>query len=211
MTVICPTITAYEPHEYREQIERVAPFASRIHIDLMDGIFAETKSPPLEQLWLPEGIETDIHLMYKQPLAALQQIIALHPSRVILHAEAESVEDALEVIRQAGVMAGIALLADTNVASIEHIAKQIEHVLIFSGHLGHHGGEADLGLLAKVAEIQKLSPSAEIAWDGGINAKTAPELASAGISVLNVGGFIQASANPAAAYAQLESAVKAAA
>ncbi len=54
MAVICPTVTAYDPHEYREQMERVEPFAKRIHIDLMDGHFAPTKSPGLKHVWWPD-------------------------------------------------------------------------------------------------------------------------------------------------------------
>lgn len=203
MSMICPTVTAFEPHEYRQQIERITPFAERIHIDLMDGQFTETRSPSVEQLWVPEGIICDVHLMYQQPLSALGGVIALKPSLIIIHAEAEDAEAALLTIKKAGIKAGVALLADTDVASLGEIIEQADHVLIFSGHLGYHGGEADLTLLEKVPEIRQRNPAAEIAWDGGINDQNVAQLAAAGVAVLNVGGFVQNAPDPSAAYATL--------
>ncbi|MGI0133798.1 MAG: hypothetical protein ACREBW_02415, partial [Candidatus Micrarchaeaceae archaeon] len=84
----------------------------------------------------------------------------------------------------------------------------IDHVLIFSGHLGHFGGSADTRLLAKVRELRSLKPSVEIGWDGGVNATNAAELAAGGVDVLNVGGFIQHAVNPVQAYSYLEDLVQ---
>ena len=62
MAIIVPTITAENPHVYREQIERVQGFATRIHIDLMDGIFTPNKSVLPSQVWWPDALEADIHV-----------------------------------------------------------------------------------------------------------------------------------------------------
>src|ERR1700728_375541 len=86
---ICPTVTAYDMHEYRAQIERLVPFAKRVHIDLMDGVFAPTVSPELARIWWPEELMADIHLMYQKPMDSLEQLVALHPHMVIIHAEAD--------------------------------------------------------------------------------------------------------------------------
>lgn len=206
--VICPTITAYEPHQYREQVERVVGFAGRLHIDLMDGEFTETTSPPVDQIWLPEHVICDVHLMYQRPLEALPKLIELKPHLVVVQAEADDAEAAVLSLKQAGIKAGVALLAETQVDQLGGIIEQVDHVLVFSGHLGYHGGEADLSLLSKVAEIKARNQSAEIAWDGGINQDNAPELVKAGVTVLNAGGFIQNAADPANAYAILSSSVQ---
>src|ERR1700753_2375748 len=62
---ICPTITAFGTHDYRAQMEMLEPFAERIHIDLMDGVFAPHISPGLDQIWWPDSITADLHLMYQ--------------------------------------------------------------------------------------------------------------------------------------------------
>lgn len=205
MAVICPTITAYDPHEYRRQMEAVQPFAKRIHIDLMDGQFAPTKSPALKQVWWPDEVLADIHLMYQRPLGQLPMLVKLRPNLVIIHAEAEiDHADFASHLRKVGIRTGLALLQDTSVESVSGFVKSFDHVLVFSGHLGYHGGCADLNLLDKVRQVREMHPAAEIGWDGGIDDQNARELTRAGVDVLNVGGFIQKAEDPSAAYATLK-------
>jgi ribulose-phosphate 3-epimerase len=205
MPTICPTITAEDNHDYRAQMELISPFAKRVHIDLMDGQFAPSRSPELNQTWWPDNITADIHLMYKFPESSLDTLISLHPSLVVWHYEAEV--DHLQFaarLRDNGIKVGLALLQQTSVDDIKDLLPNFDHVLIFSGHLGYHGGEADLSLLDKVQQIKDLNLDIEIAWDGGINETNARQLIDAGVSVLNVGGYIHSSSSPASAYATLE-------
>src|SRR5206468_1478762 len=88
MAVICPTITATDEYEYNEQIRRLKPFAKRVHVDLMDGEFAPTKSPDLKHVWWPHELVADIHLMYQNPMDYLDRLIMLKPRMVIVHNEA---------------------------------------------------------------------------------------------------------------------------
>lgn len=208
MVYVCPTVTAFEPHEYREQMERAADFAERIHIDLMDGEFAPSQSPDLLQVWWPHNVLADIHLMYQRPMDHLQQLITLKPHMVIVHNEADvhHMHFSAELHRH-GIQTGLAILKETPIEWAEQIMHSFDQVLVFSGNLGYHGGEADLGLLEKVTFVKKHHPEAEIAWDGGVNDQNAKILSDAGVSVLNVGGFIQKSADPVGAYKKVKKAV----
>jgi ribulose-phosphate 3-epimerase len=201
MAVIAPTVTAYEPHEYREQIERLASFAKRIHIDLMDGVFAPTKSPGVEQAWWPDSIEADIHLMYQKPMDEIDHLIKIKPSLVVVHFEAE-LDHAVFTARlhEAGIRVGLALLQDTSVETAFEALALYDHAQVYSGNLGRHGGHADLNLLDKVREIREKFPQIEISWDGGINDQNAKVLVEAGVQVLNTGGFISKAPDPAEAY-----------
>jgi ribulose-phosphate 3-epimerase len=207
MSIVCPTITAYDIHEYRVQMELISKFASRIHVDLMDGVFAPTKSPPIDQLWLREKVVCDVHIMYQHPFHWLRQILALNPSLVIVQAEADktSVQKSIAGIRQTRVRVGVSLLASTDPDEefAAECIKNSSYVLIFSGHLGYHGGAADLELIDKIAKIKAINPTVEIGWDGGINAENVALLARAGIDVLNVGGAVHKAVDPGAAYARL--------
>ena len=205
MSDICPTVTAYDLHEYRAQIERIEPFAERIHIDLMDGVFAPTKSPDINHVWLPSKFVCDVHLMYQEPMQQLERLIKLRPHMVVIHNEAHvhHMHFAAE-LHKAGIKVGLAVLRDTPIEYAYQIMHSFDHVLIFSGNLGHHGGEADLGLLDKVRKVRAHHPDAEIGWDGGINAENAQQLIKAGVDVLNVGGFVQKASDPATAYATLK-------
>ena len=209
MTVISPTITASEAHDYRTQIEQVQQFAKRLHIDLSDGLFAPSRTINPIQVWWPEGAVADVHLMFHHPEDQLETLISLKPSLVILQAEAEGeVARTLKGLKDVGVKVGVALLQATTVDSAAELIKSADHVLIFSGNLGYQGGgQVDLKLLDKVAQIKAINPSAEISWDGGVNDSNVAALAKGGIDVIYTGGFIQHADDPSGAYAILEASV----
>ena len=205
MPVICPAILASTDEEYSQQIERVAKFAHRLQIDLTDGDFAPTQTVNPSQAWWPAGVKADIHLMYKNPLTAAQAILKHQPNMIIIHAEAEgNFEIFASGCRNHKVKVGIALLPQTSPQSILPALKLIDHVLIFSGDLGKFGGHANTGLLSKIHFLRSHKPELEIGWDGGVNSQNISVLASAGVDVFNVGGFIQNSQDPEKAYQTLQ-------
>lgn len=201
---ITPTILAGTPDEYRGQMERIASFATRVHVDLADGKFAPTKTVGIDQVWWPGGVRADLHVMYQKPFEHTKLFLGLAPQMVIVHAEAEGdfVEFA-NTLHNHGMEVGVALKAETPVDLIRPALDFIDHILVFSGNLGHFGGSADTHLLTKVLHIKKLQPRIEIGWDGGINDQNARLLFAGGVDVLNVGGFIQHAADPAGAYHSL--------
>ena len=92
-----------------------------------------------------------------------------------------------------------------NIRNVIPLIESADHVLIFSGDLGHFGGHADLAMLRKVADVKAIHPGVEIGWDGGANADNVAELAAGGIDVINVGGAIQRADDPQSAYDTLVS------
>lgn len=206
MVSICPTITASEPHAYREQMERVEPFAHRLHIDVSDGVLAPRKLIDLDKLWWNGNVMADLHMMYQKPFEHTDLIVAMHPNLVIVHAEA--LGDFFSFAYRMhlhGIEVGVALLPETKVERIQPALGNIDHVLIFSGNLGYQGGsEADLSLLDKTKQLRELKPTLEIGWDGGVNDQNARQLAEGGVDVLNTGGFVHHAENPGDAYAKLK-------
>ncbi len=204
MSVICPTVTATNSHIYRAQLEKVAKFSKRIHLDFADSEFTDVQLMDLSQAWKPEGLVVDLHMMFKNPTEQLEHAIKLKADLIILQAESEgNFRDLASRIKQSNIKVGIALLPKTSVANISKILPILDHVLIFSGHLGHQGGRADLSLLGKISEVKEIKPDIEIGWDGGINDQNSKTLSTNGVDVLNVGGFIQQAKNPAKAYSKL--------
>jgi ribulose-phosphate 3-epimerase len=205
MPVICPAILAHDEQQYRQQMEKVVHIAHRIQIDLTDGVFASSKTIMPDQVWWPAGFKADIHLMYKQPLAALKTVIQHQPHLVIIHAEADGdFNQFVELCHKHKVKLGLALLPETLPQSIASVLNSIAHVLIFSGNLGEYGGQANLSLLSKVEYLNKIKPDLEIGWDGGVRDQNVAQLINGGVEVLNVGGFIQNSPDPARAFNSLQ-------
>ncbi|HSX32430.1 MAG TPA: hypothetical protein VLF43_04145 [Candidatus Saccharimonadales bacterium] len=208
---ICPTVLAGDPDEYRRQMERVAGFASRIHIDLADGKFAPSRTVPLESVWWPAGMHVDLHVMYKHPFEHAKKMLQMRPQLIIVHAEAEGdFVGFAEAAHRSGIRVGVALKPRTSVEVVAPALEFIDHVLIFSGDLGHFGGKADTHLLTKVLLLKKLNPQIEVGWDGGLNGRNAAILAAGGVDVLNVGGYIQHAAEPHEAFETLHKVLHAA-
>jgi ribulose-phosphate 3-epimerase len=209
MAQIVPTITAYDEPAYASQIREITPFTQRVHLDVMDGEFAPTKSVSLDSLWWPHSFETvDIHMMYQRPFDHLKQLVHLRPHMVIVHVETmfHHMHFAAELHKE-GIKAGLAIMPDTPVENIDQIMSSFDHILLFSGDLGHFGGTADVSILSKIPQIREHHPHIEIGWDGGINAQNAKQLADAGVDVLNVGGSIHNANQPTQAYEMLMKAI----
>lgn len=208
---VAPTITAFTDEEYAAQLNRLGGFAKRLHIDLMDGVFAPTKSPDMDSVMLLDGAQNDIHLMYKRPMEHLEDLAVLKPTLAIVHYESDANLSVFsESMHRNGIKAGLAILAETEIDEVLPSLADFDHVLIFSGKLGYHGGSADLSLLEKVRSLREVNAAIEIGWDGGINETNAIELAKAGVDVLNVGRYIASSDDPKDAYGRIVSQLEAA-
>lgn len=204
MSEIAPTITVSTIEEYQATIDRIKPFAKRVHVDISDGQFAPVEMVSVDQIFWPAEWVVDVHAMVKQPLDYVGKLIALKPNSITFHAEADiDITPVLASVKQYGIKAGVALLKTTVPDTVADIIKAADMVLIFSGNLGYYGGTASMMQLEKIRLIKKINPKVEIAWDGGINPDNAFLLAKGGVDVLNVGGAINKAEDPANVYAKL--------
>ena len=171
MSEIAPAITVETEDQYRESIERLKSFAKRVHVDVSDGEFAPVFMVEPSKLWWPQEWTVDIHAMVSHPLDYVDQLIALKPNLITFHAETDvNLLPVFEKIKKAGIKAGLALLKPTVPATVAEEIKAADHVLVFSGDLGHYGGTASLMQLEKVRLIKAINPTVEIGWDGGVSA-----------------------------------------
>jgi pentose-5-phosphate-3-epimerase len=96
----------------------------------MDGKLAPTKSPALSEIWLSEKLICDIHLMYQNPSDFTEELIALKPNLVIIHAETHSSNDLplmATQLRDAGIKFGLALLPQTIQLEISVFFRIADH------------------------------------------------------------------------------------
>lgn len=208
MTVIAPCITVETADAYKQSLDRLTPFAQRVHIDISDGEFAPTFLLGVDQLVWPGEWQVDIHAMVMRPSEYVPALIALRPHMIVLHAEAsEDLAPHIQQIKQAGIKAGIALLKTTVPKTIASLISAADHVLIFSGTLGHYGGSASMMQLEKIRLVRAIHPEVEIGWDGGASVENAYSLAQGGVDVINVGGAIASATDPQAVYTQFVSEV----
>lgn len=203
MPEIVPTITAFTPEDYKNQLEKIN-FAPRLHLDFTLNDLAPSRTINLIQAYWPEKKWIDIHLMYQKPAEYIETLISLAPKLAILHAEADG--DLLRLFDQlkaVDIKAGLALLPETSAESFREIIKRVDHVLIFGGRLGYQGSELQTKQLGKIARVKEIAP-VEVGWDGGVHDGNIAEVAAAGADVINVGGFMQKAINAESAYEKLQ-------
>lgn len=204
MSVIAPCITVETEDQYRSAIEKYTPFANRVQVDISDGEFAPVFLLGPDKVWWPAEWIIDIHAMVAHPTDYIDQLIALKPHLIIFHVETDvDLLPLIEKIKKYGIKAGVALLKPTVPETVADVIRAADHVLVFSGDLGHYGGTASLMQLEKVRLIKAINPNVEIGWDGGINVDNAFTLTQGGVDVLNVGGAIANAEDPSSVYATM--------
>jgi len=204
MSVIVPCITVETDEFYKSAMDKIQPFAQRIQIDISDGEFAPVFMVPPEKVWWPQGVIADIHAMVMRPEEYVDRLIGLKPHLIIFHAEVQTdLKPIFEKIKKYGIKTGLALLKTTVPSTATDLIRTVDHVLIFSGDLGHYGGNASLMQLEKVRLIKAINPNLEIGWDGGVSIDNAFTLSQGGVDVLNSGGAINKADDPASVYDKL--------
>jgi ribulose-phosphate 3-epimerase len=201
---IAPAVLTETTDQFKTMMERIHQLADRVHIDITDGEFAPSFTINASEAWWPQGWHADIHAMVARPSEYVDQLITLRCDLIIFHAEVQ--EDLMPIIQKvkaADIKAGIALQRPTVPSTVANLIQAVDHVMIFSGELGKYGGKASLMQLEKVRLIKAINPNVEIGWDGGVTLDNAFGLAQGGVDVLNVGGTIAKSADPAETYRAL--------
>lgn len=209
MVEIVPAVLAETPQHYQHDLEIATSVSDRIQVDLVDGEFAGNRTINVVQAHWPDTVRADLHLMHHDPYEHTSTLIAQQPHVAIVHAEARELsssrlDDMRRRLQESGIKFGIALLPETPVTDIERRLEEIDHVLVFTGELGHYGGQLRSDCLSKISRVKRINPAMEVGVDGGITEETAASAIHAGADVLNVGGFIQNATHPQKAYATLE-------
>ncbi|MDF2461024.1 MAG: rpe, Ribulose-phosphate 3-epimerase [Candidatus Saccharibacteria bacterium] len=205
MASVAPTINATTPEDYARRIDNVKPFASRIHVDVGDGVFTDVKTVGLAQVYDIDGVPMDLHLMMTHPEGQIENIIALQPSLVIVHFEAPFDRDSFfRELRSMEIRVGLAINVETTIEQAKDAIPNVDHLVVFTGRLGHNGGEFRVDCLEKIAAARAINPGLEIAVDGGLNQETSRLAIEAGADLLDVGSFIHDAADPEIAYVAVE-------
>src|SRR4051812_25099976 len=89
MASVAPTINSTTPEDYARRINNVKGFATRLHVDVGDGVFTGVKTIGLSQVYDIDGVPLDLHLMMAHPESQIENIVSIQPRLVIVHFEAD--------------------------------------------------------------------------------------------------------------------------
>ncbi len=196
MVKIAPSILSADFSKLGKEIEAIdAGGADWIHIDVMDGRFVPnlTVGPlVVEAAKKVTKRPLDVHLMIVEPDQLIPEFTAQGADYVTVHVEAcTHLHRTLQLIKQEGAKAGVALNPATPISAIEPILDEIDLLLIMSVNPGFGGQSFIESVYDKLRKARTMidarHPETLLEVDGGVNLKNIKQLAEAGVDVFVAG------------------------
>ncbi len=181
--------------------------ADLIHVDVMDGHFVPNITIGPVVVRAIKRVATcplDVHLMIEEPERYVDDFVSAGANMLSVHVEVSPhLHRTLALIKSRGARAGAVLNPSTPVSALQHVASELDFVLVMSVNPGF-GGQAFIPQsLEKVRLVRDLldraGSSAPIEIDGGIDASNAADVVAAGASILVAGHAIFSRPDPEAA------------
>lgn len=198
--LIAPSVLAADFGQLKNELEKVKKAgADLLHIDIMDGQFVPNISfgvPVMEAIHTYTDLPKDVHLMINDPENFIEKFIELGADYITVHPEAtDRLEYCLELIKDNGAKAGIALNPETNLDVVIPYLHKIDLLLFMTINPGFGGQKFIHSVVEKMKEANKYRESHGLHHllfevDGGINEQTARICAENKIDILVSGSTI---------------------
>ena len=199
MNCLSPSILSADFANLGEQIQILDQAgAGDVHIDVMDGSFVPSISfgvPIMQSIRGCTERMFDVHLMIEEPIRYIAEFAKAGADIITVHAEAcKHLDRTIEVIKEQGLLAGVALNPATPVEMIRHVLPKVDMVLIMTVNPGLGGQRLIPYTIDKVREVKKLIEEQElkvdIEVDGGINLSNVEEVMDAGANIIVAGSAV---------------------
>jgi ribulose-phosphate 3-epimerase len=192
---VVPSILSADIGRLAEQVkEAEAAGADRIQVDVMDGHFVPnlTFGPMVvEAVRRATKLPIEAHLMIEQPELFLEAFVKAGATLIEVQVEATtSLYRTVQTIKELGAKAGVAINPATPLEDLKEILPYLDLVNVMTVEPGFGGQKFITRSTEKISRLRAMVPEMEIEVDGGIDARTAKLVVSAGATVLVAGNSV---------------------
>ncbi len=195
---IAPSLLSAAFSRLAEEIATIEPGADLLHLDVMDGHFVPniTIGPAIVKAC--RGVSKlpfDCHLMISDPQLYIGSFLEAGANLISIHFEAEPhLQRALQLIRDGGAKAGIAINPATPAEALTTALEFCDYVLVMTVNPGFGGQKFIEPVVPKIRQIGRMIRErglpVAIEVDGGVDVSTAARVVDAGATILVAGSAV---------------------
>lgn len=142
--LLCPSMMCANVANLEKEVKDLEESGIDIfHLDVMDGIFVPNFGMGLQDIEYIVNVSSkpcDVHLMVSKPSAYVQKFADIGVRIIYVHPETDwHITRTLQMIKDAGVKAGIAVNPGTSFETVKDILSLVDYVLVMSVNPGFAG------------------------------------------------------------------------
>ena len=196
---VAPSVLSADFARLGDQVMKaVEGGADSIHLDVMDGHFVPnlTFGPPIIQaIRTQTDAAFDVHMMVENPERYIPALVEAKADVITVHVEAvRHLHRVVHQIKDAGILAGVALNPATPVSAVEEILPDLDLVLVMSVNPGFGGQSFIESSVEKIEQVRRSlderGSAAALQVDGGIGPDSAERVVRAGARMLVAGSAV---------------------
>lgn len=204
MIEVIPGILEKSWEEIEKKVHLVKPFTNKIHIDLLDGKFADnlTFSDPKPFRKYTKDIFFELHMMIEKPEDHIDSWVDAGFRRFI--GQIELMEDQRKFVRRVksfGAEVGVGVDLPTEVKKVDYKNSDLDFLFVMTVKAGFSNQKFSIEALDKVRFLSE-NTNLPIEIDGGVSDKCIADAHSAGARRFVSTGYIF-SGNPSERYQEL--------